>query len=167
MNLPTIDYNLKYMQTKIDYIQNINFSDFHPMRSGAIVYTFIKGKIYFIFGVDANSKNITDFAGGVAIKTEDSITGGLREFCEESLGIFGLITTEEIKKCLAIYDSNNLIMLVPLKLDLEKKYQEFLKRVNRLKNPEVIDLYICDKRQLINLVASKGSEHIMYDRIRT
>jgi len=152
---------------RVNYIKNLDFNSFHPKRAGAIIYTLYKNKIQFVLGKDTDSGDATDFAGGIAIKTENGLAGGLRELTEESLGIFGKITAEEIKNCIAVYDADNLIMFIPIHIDITKKYQEFAYRVKLLKDPEVSDLYIINKRQFISLIKG-GSINgtVMYDRVR-
>lgn len=56
-------------------------------RCGVIPYTVIRGKIFFLCAVDKDTKEYGDFGGGVK-KIETALKGGLREFEEESLGIF-------------------------------------------------------------------------------
>ena len=47
-------------------------------------------KIYFLFGIDRETGDITDLGGGVK-RDEFSLEAGLREFREESDEIFGTI----------------------------------------------------------------------------
>lgn len=158
-------------ECNIDYIKNIKLSKVKPNRSGVIIYTIYKGKLYFILGVDSKSGDITDFGGGVAFKSrgENGITGGLRELKEESLGIFGTINSNEIGKCLALYDKNTIIIFVPLKIDLQSKYMEFLYRVKAYPNPEVTDLRFFNKKQFISLITDNtdNASLQMYHRIKS
>ena len=158
-----VDFN-KY---NTNYVKDIDFSKYKPKRAGVIIYTVYKNKMYFILGKDHKSGNITDFGGGISAKCETGITGGLRELSEESLGIFGKITIEEIKNCLAVYDENNLIIFIPIHVDIFNKYNEFSYRVAQIKNPEVSDLTILDKKQFLALINGKSIHGtIMYEKVR-
>jgi len=131
------------------------------------VYTTLRKKLTFIAGIDYESGDITDFAGGVSVKTENGLIGGLRELTEESLGIFGKINPEEIKNCIAVYDEDNLIIFIPIRIDVSKKYQEFNYRVGLIKQPEVRSLSILTKRQFISLInGGDVGGMVMYDKVR-
>jgi len=152
---------------KINYIKDIDINKLKTNRSGVIVYTVYKNKTYFILGIDTKSGDITDFGGGVSFKKENVLDGGLRELAEESLGIFGKISADEIKNYLAVYDENNLIIFLRLNIDLVAKYHEFRERIKSVNNPEVKDLKFLDKQSFITLCnGGKISNTIMYDRIR-
>ena len=152
---------------KVDYINNLNLNTLKQCRAGVIVYTIYKSKMYFILGIDTESGNITDFGGGISMKRENALTGGLREFSEETLGVFGNVDVEEIKNCVAVYDSKNIIIFLPFDVNIQSKYTEFLKRVKQVKNPEVKDLSILNKRQFLSLIEGKDIDGTtMYDKIR-
>jgi len=151
---------------KVSYIKDIDLKNIKPSRSGVIIYTVQSNKTYFILGLDTKSGDITDFGGGVSLKKETVLSGGLRELEEESLGIFGQISVDEINNCLAIYDNENIIMFIRLNIDINGKYQEFLTRIKGMNNPEVKDLRFYDKKSFINLVEGNMVGNIMYDRIR-
>src|SRR5437762_557673 len=100
-NFMSVNPLCKVSSCKINYIKDIDINKLKSSRSGVIVYTVYKNKTYFILGIDTKSGDITDFAGGVSLKKENVLEGGLRELAEESLGIFGEISVEEIKNYLA------------------------------------------------------------------
>ena len=57
-------------------------------RCGIIPYTVHDGSVFFLFARDRESGDVCDFGGSVA-RGETTLAGGMREFEEESLGIFG------------------------------------------------------------------------------
>lgn len=151
----------------VNYIKNIDFNILKPNRAGVIVYTVYKKKTYFILGIDTKSGDVTDFGGGVSFKKENALIGGLREFAEETLGIFGNISINEIGNCVSVYDDNNLIIFIPLQFNIAEKYYEFLERIQYIENPEVMDLKILNKKEFISLINGKHVDGtLMYDRIR-
>lgn len=153
---------------KINYIKDIDLNKIKPSRSGAIIYTVYKNRLYFILGEDTPTGEITDFAGGVSFKKENFLDGGLRELTEESLGIFGEISADEIKNFLAVYDENTIILFIRLDIDIIAKHKEFKERVKCVINPEVKDLKILDKQNFIALCrGDKICNTVMYDRVRT
>jgi len=54
----------------------------HPNRSGIIPYVKRNNHVYFLMGVDTNTGEWSDFAGGVKAY-ENALSGGLRECMEE------------------------------------------------------------------------------------
>jgi len=163
MNILSID-NI----ANLTYAKNININNIRPSRAGVIAYTVYKKKTYFILGIDTKSGDITDFGGGISLKREDALQGGLREFSEETLGIFGKITVDEIKNSLVIYDDKNLIIFIHLSFDICEKYFEFQKRVKQCEKPEVIDLKFLDKKAFLSLINGNNVDgSVLYDRIRT
>lgn len=94
-------------------VATINLDSVKPERGGCIIYTVVDGITYFGLGLDSKTHDLTDFGGGINYKTDTNvITGALREFQEETLGIFGTITIDDINDCLVIYDNHNLIIFI-------------------------------------------------------
>jgi len=105
-------------------------------RGGVIVYTHFNGTVYFSFGIDAKTHDLTDFGGGIGHRDASPISGALREFSEETLGIFGTVTVDQIGTCPVIYDLNNLIIFLRFDLNPEEvstvflqKYQEIVDQI--------------------------------------
>lgn len=56
-------------------------------RASVVPYTLIDGELYFLFAIDAKSKDVTDMGGGVR-GAESLLAAAIREFKEESYEIF-------------------------------------------------------------------------------
>nr|QBK89882.1 MAG: NUDIX hydrolase [Pithovirus LCPAC101] len=143
-------------------------------RSGVIIYTICDNKFYFGLGVDHESGDITDFGGGIKKKDFSLIDGTLREFTEESLGVFGKFSHDEIEKCICVYNQHTMIVFIPLKLDKNKINKTFNQRLKYVKEPEVDSIFWITKETFINLVYGKKvydeyekCERSMYTRIRS
>ncbi len=92
-------------------------------RSGVIVYTLETinqevNNIVFFAGIDTKSGEITDFGGQKEPKDRNSICTGLREFTEESIGVFGKIDESEIQNSYAIYSSNMMIIFIYMDINV-------------------------------------------------
>jgi len=59
-----------------------------PKRSGVIPFTSYKGKLYFCLGIDKISGELTDFGGGVKLTDKTPVHAAIREFRDESKGVF-------------------------------------------------------------------------------
>ena len=77
-----------------------------------------KRKIYFLFGIDKESGDITDLGGGVK-RDEFSLEAGLREFREESDEIFGNIYDHpnNYLRNIALSSNNMCVLFIPLALE--------------------------------------------------
>jgi len=71
----------------------------------------------FIGGVDTQHDEITDFGGQRDAQDRNSIVTGLRELCEESLGVFGEITVNDVRRSYAVYSHDMMIMFIYMDLD--------------------------------------------------
>jgi hypothetical protein len=77
------------------------------------MYGSYRGTVYMGLGIDANTHELTDFGGGVDYKIDaNAIEGGLREFQEETLGIFQPLTPVDVIKSLVVLDDKNLVIFV-------------------------------------------------------
>lgn len=102
-------------------VGDIDWRLLRPFRAGVIMYektapTFDGNAIAptFCLGVDASSGEITDFGGGISYrKDKTTLLGALREFAEESHGVFGTFTPEKIQNCMAIYNNAMMIIFIP------------------------------------------------------
>lgn len=120
------DKSQNVIKTKV---RNLNLQYVKPQRAGVIMYTYENGVMYIGMGLDANTHDLTDFGGGVMYKNGDDnvIKGGLREFEEETLGIFTSLSIDDVKECPVIYDDNNLIIFINVGISpnqISKKFNE-------------------------------------------
>lgn len=102
------------------YFQNIK--DITPRlcchRCGVIPYNILPDNtILFGLGLDSKSKELTDF-GGHSLPYENAVTAALREFNEESLGIFGNINKKSIKNQLAVHNNHDFVIFINLEINL-------------------------------------------------
>jgi len=160
----------KNIEVYTSILKNVKIeSDGGPIRSGAIIYTHVKGKTYFCLGVDSAYGDLTDFAGGVK-KEETVIEGGLRELEEETQGIFGKITTNEVKNCLAFFTTNMLIMFIRREVDIEETKNFFELKINKCGSFktngefEVSDIIWLESDEFIQGILGKGRR--IYSRVR-
>ena len=137
---------------KIDLIKNIDWSKQHQQRAGVIIYKEINGQLVFGLGVDTDSNNLTDFGGGVTKKDINPINGGLREFVEETLGVFGSFNEKEVGNCLVIYSEHMLIMFLHLDFDIDKSTYLFKERLKHAKRPEIKELMWMTKNYLFSII---------------
>lgn len=82
-----------------------------PTRAGVIMYACHKNILYFGLGIDANTHELTDFGGRADYNVDtNGVMAGLREFHEETLGIFAPLTSDDVAKSLVVSDDRNLII---------------------------------------------------------
>lgn len=75
-------------------------------RCGVIPFTISNGKLYFLLGIDKKTRDLTDFGGGVKV-TETMLSGGCREWSEESCKIFDdEVTEERLNRSIAVVTDN-------------------------------------------------------------
>lgn len=82
------------------------------MRAGILPYTIYQNRLYFGFGIDNQTSDLTDFGGGVQIKDNDPINAAIREFREESLGVFEPLWSNDLNGQYIIYNNKTLIVLL-------------------------------------------------------
>lgn len=121
------------------YVKNIGPDAIRPKRAGVIPYTKIDNIFYFCLGIDSRHRELTELAGGVSYSTDFNwINGAIREFREESLGIFENLTVDDVKNSPVIFDEYNSMILYQVEnVDPQRMCDEFLIRYNQQDNAEV------------------------------
>jgi hypothetical protein len=105
-------------------------------RAGVILLTTHKGRTNFCLGVH-KTNNLTDF-GGTVYEGENSIVAALREFHEETLGIFNRITPEDVADCIVIHNSYNLVIFIRTPIDPEIICRKFSEKLLTVEYSELI-----------------------------
>lgn len=162
------DYTHKpppFYKTKVSEIDLINVK---PQRAGIILYTKINNIIYFGVGVDNNTKEYTDFGGGIQYQKDGNvIAGAIREFTEETLQIFGQLEYHDVKDCLALYNLNNLVIFKYVTQNINLIRENFLHEyryyVDKGIKPEVCDIAWLTQNEFKHEVMVRGN---MFHRLQ-
>jgi hypothetical protein len=81
-------------------------------RAGVIPYTIINGDLWFLMGVDAKTKDLSDFGGGRENR-ESIIDCAYREFIEETCGIFsGDVSLKNLQESLVVPGLSMMVFFV-------------------------------------------------------
>lgn len=130
-------------------------------RCGVIPYTIINENKYYCFGIDAMYGTLTDFGGSVK-KYESFCGAAVRELEEESLGIFDISPTTAYRCSEAIYDANNIILFIYVKIrSMESIVKKFIKRYHNVVKSENSGILWVSEPILSDLVRTGKS--IKYD----
>ena len=158
-----INPNLLYKKV----VKEVDLNTVRPSRAGVIMYTKINNELYFGLGIDSASQEITDFGGGISYKNDKNvILGALREFKEETLGIFGHIDYLSVLEAPVIYNSQLLVIFKYVDLDpivintlFRNAYQQQL-----YKTPEVSNILWMTKTEFSECIRIRGK---MFFRLQT
>ena len=95
-------------------VRDVKWDTVCPTRAGIIVWSRDSSAgLKFCLGLDCKSGDITDFGGGVSYRKDGSaLNGALREFNEESHGVFGEFTPSQLQDCMVIYNRSMLIIFL-------------------------------------------------------
>jgi len=146
-------------------IEHINWSKYRPQRAGVIPYITCGDKLLFALGLDANFRELTDFGGGVSYKKDKTaVVGALREFKEESLGIFGELTPKDVEKSIVVYNLEMMIIFYHTDVDPKDKNELFHDKLKKESNPEVCDVVWLNEEELNKSLDPKS--RLIYLRVR-
>jgi hypothetical protein len=149
----------------ISEVNELKLDIITPKRSGVIVYTIHNNNIYFGMGVDTKTGELTDFGGGVKYKYDiNAVNGGLREFSEESLLVFGALNINDIKYSTVVYDNNVMLIFIFMNLNINYVTSLFRRRVKYFNNPEIIDINWLTVDEFLDSLNNKGRN--MYSRVK-
>lgn len=138
-------------------------------RCGVIPYTILKRdseyKIWFLLARDRLTKELGDFGGGVR-KDEYSLMAGMREFSEETHGVFSRIYTSpnDLANKLALIDtkkSTMAVIFVPLE---EKWIMEAQKQFSQTKTcktgtGEISEMVWVDENKFFGLIYDQNYDN--------
>lgn len=152
-------------------VKELNRQVVKPQRAGIILYTNIQNERFFGLGVDTQSKELTDFGGGIKYsKDKDVVKGALREFHEETLGLFKDIKEEQLDDCIVMYNHYMLIIFKYISIDsIDIVQANFLilyqKMVEKhlLKTPEVCEIKWLKQSEFKQAICCRGG---MFSRVQ-
>jgi len=131
------------------------------------------GRIFYGFGVDAKTREITDFGGGV--RARETVTGSaLREFAEESLGVFDdACDTSPCARHLCAFNKSMLILFlriasrVPtaeISINFDKKARG---DASAIASPQEVSAIVwLTEKELRDTLRGVSPKYIMYSRVR-
>jgi len=147
-------------------VRHLSLDKPHIQRGGVIVYTRYIGQLYFALGVDSGTGELTDFGGGISYRRDaNAVTGSLREFHEETLGVFGIHTEAQVQSCLCIHDGCTLIIFLYLDVRPFSEAEAFSRACAAATRPEVTSVSWMQLSQLKRLI--KRNRSCLYARIRS
>lgn len=159
-------------------LTEVDWYHLRPGRAGVIVYTDVesahtkKKSRYYFLGVDTQSRELTDFGGGVQYKIKETpIEAALREFAEESLCCFGKIDDQNLLNSTVVYGENMMIIFIPMQIDIRRVISDFDKMVRYAYRPEVRSIVAVSHATLDKFIngdcINKGeNSYRLYSRVR-
>lgn len=148
-----------------NYTFGICLSKLKPTRASVVPYTILNTKrgpkIFFLFGRDRKTGDITDFGGGVK-KLEFALNACLREFKEESCEIFKDLYNKANEMCylIAIADKRMSVLFIPVSprwLSAPQIFQNKSKPKHKSYN-EMSELLWVDEYKFSQLIRNKNSD---------
>lgn len=110
-----------------DTIHRIDWNCLKPRRAGVIPYVRNGGAYNFALGIDMQTGELTDFGGCVEyIHEKHALNGALREFNEESHGVFNDRFVNNLGDCRIAYSEGMAIVFIEVDVDMDDLSSRFL-----------------------------------------
>lgn len=118
------------LYSSLEFIGNIDWSTKQQARAGIIPYIISPDThdVLLCLGLDSTYSNMTDFGGGVKKTDATCYDAALREFDEETLGVFELTREKVPDYSLVLY--NETMMIIFVKIESEINIEEVHERFN-------------------------------------
>jgi hypothetical protein len=151
---------------QINYGWQIDWANREYVRGGVIPFTEINGNRFYAFGLDSAAGTICDFGGSREIADLDILDTALREFEEESLGVFGRPTREQIQDRQVLLTESMVLILLPVKSSMTQYSIAFARTVLTVREPEIRTIVWLSRAQLVSALKaqhSRGTRIIQHD----
>lgn len=102
-----IEHPITHISTVKQYLER----GYRSERGGVILLSNVAGRTNIGLGIDWKTNELTDFGGKIR-PHENSIEGALREFQEETLGIFVTPSIEDIQNCIVVHNNYILVLFI-------------------------------------------------------
>lgn len=135
-------------------------------RGGIIGYSINKDEVELVVAKDRLSGDISNFAGSMTPSDKNIINTSIREFNEETLGVFGKIDRKVLKKCLVIYNDIEVIIFYPLSYKKDIVSKKFISRCNKKSYTEMENLIFCNITDFFSHLAESSGKEPIYQRVR-
>lgn len=146
------------------YLKDFNCNLFIP-RAGILPYTDFCGKRYYLFGVDRQSKDLTDFGGRILRSDKSTIEGAFREFGEETSHCFGHLNIADYINSTIVYSETGLI--ITIKLNIDPRKAPIIFRKSNENNREISTIQVIPANTLHKyLYTPTSSEYNIYYKIK-
>lgn len=142
------------------------------IRAGIIPYIEEKGIRFYAFGLENCFATIGDFGGHKEKRDHDALDTALREYVEESLNVFGILTRDKVKDCVVIDGKDTAEILVPVEGPMFQYSNKFKQLIGSNPLHEVQNIVWLSRKQLLLAIDSQGEKYegtkpyLMYGRIR-
>lgn len=147
-------------------VRDLEVSTIKSWRVGVTPFIIAGGEVYFAYAIDRQYRQICNFAGGLKESDPDVIFGALREFAEESQGVFGPLSIEQVSHSIAIYDDDEFNIFLRVGVDADQVRRRFHRLVDMFGNPEVTDIIWLTTTELQWQLAL-GDNSLIYSRVRS
>jgi len=127
-------------------VGEVNWANSFPKRAGIILYD--DNGLYL--GVDSYTKELTDFGGEINYINEDTISGSIREYKEETLKTFPSLSWFDIFNAKVVLSDSIVIFLVRVYEDLTPLIKDFNKKKIGIRMLELSDILYIRKEDIEN-----------------
>lgn len=147
-------------------------------RTGIVPFFIENNQIFFLFGIDSASKDLTDFGGKKIFKDNDFIDTGIREAKEESLKVLDDLISRKLTRKNVINNSflftdyqTAIIFFQTDPLNMKMLSDEFQRRLSRTCSKfhqEMLSFVFLTLEQVIailNKIKPKSNDAKFYSRI--
>jgi len=125
------------------------------LRAGILPYILEKGTHYYAFGISFPVNNITYIGGGICADDGDILETALREYKEESLGVFGALSKDSLCKMEYIKDKRSVLFLHQVKGNLSFYVDKF-QNLEKSKKHELKGIIWLTKKQITVIIRSQN-----------
>lgn len=116
--------------TSIVKFNEMNWSEYRPLRAGVIPYVIEGNKRLFCLGIDRESNEISDFGGSLDARIDPTgLSTAMREFSEESLKIFNPYAKQYLNESDIIANPAMCIIFLKVDVNPEQIQREFERKV--------------------------------------
>jgi hypothetical protein len=112
----------------------------HYKRAGIIPYKITEGTVQFAFGVDRESGDISNFGGSLR-PPENAIDAAIREFEEESLGVFEQLSRSKVESSCVLYSPREIMIFIKSDWEDDVLQTDFKQKASRHSEMEKIVFY--------------------------
>ncbi len=152
-------------------MEEIGLTDPRWIRAGILPYLEVEGTRYYAIGIDRDYGTLMDFGGNRESFDRDIVETAQREMTEESYGVLGSFSREDLENSFILVDDDYIEFVLPLSADRDSDLRKIIAEFDFLRrfdpNPEHRGMMWIPEATLRLIIESdlKTVRHVIYPRL--